>query len=316
MRVLVLLCLILAASHAVAQDYPTRPITLIVAFPAGGSVDVVAREIRVRLGSALGQSVVVDNRAGAGGTIGTTAAARAAPDGYTLLLGTTSALGVSPAIYKNLQYDPLTSFSPIIEVTRGPFILSVRESLPVTNVAQLLDYARKSGGKVDSGSAGIGTVHHLAGVMLIEASGIEMVHVPYKGGAPAWLGLIAGDIDVLFDSMPGPLLYPGKARPLAIAGPKRLAGLPEIPTFAEAGLPGVEAVFFWAMLAPAGTPPRIVAKLNAALGQVLRDPALQAEFAKQSMDATPGTPEAVAEFMARELPRWRKVVQAAGVTPE
>ena len=315
-RLLLAACLIGTASLSIAQSYPSRPVTLIVPFAAGGSIDVVARQIAGRLGSITGQSVLVDNKVGAGGTIGTGLAARAAPDGYTILLGTTGALGVSPAMYKNLPYDPIKSFVPIIEVTRGPFVLTVRNSLPVHNLAEFLDYARKNRGKLNFGSAGIGSVHHLAGEMLKQASGIDMVHVPFKGSGPAWAALMSGDVDLLFDSMPGPLLYPGRVRPIAVAGPKRLPGLPEVPTFAEAGLPGVETVFFWVMLAPAGTPADIVATLNSALGQALRHPALQADFAKQSMDATPGTSAAIAEFMAREIPRWHKVVQAAGITAE
>ena len=315
-RLLLAACLIGITSLSIAQSYPSRPVTLIVPFAAGGSIDVVARQIAGRLGSIIGQSVIVDNKVGAGGTIGTGLAARAAPDGYTILLGTTGALGVSPAMYKNLPYDPIKSFVPIIEVTRGPFVLTVRNSLPVHNLAEFLDYARKNRGKLNFGSAGIGSVHHLAGEILKQASGIDMVHVPFKGSGPAWTALMSGDVDLLFDSMPGPLLYPGRVRPIAVAGPKRLPGLPDVPTFAEDGLPGVERVFFWAMLAPAGTPADIVATLNTALGQALRHPALQADFAKQSMDATPGTSAAIAEFMAREIPRWYRVVQGAGITAE
>ena len=258
----------------------------------------------------------MDNKVGAGGTIGSGLAARAAPDGYTMLLGTTGALGVSPAMYRNLPYDPIKSFVPVIEVTRGPFVLTVRNSLPVHNLAEFLDHARKNRGKLNFGSAGIGSVHHLAAEILKQVTEIEMVHVPYKGGGQAWPALLSGDVDLLFDSMPGPLLYPGRVRPIAVAGPKRLPGLPDVPTFAEEGLPGVETVFFWAMLVPAGTPADIVAKLNSALGQALRHPALQADFAKQSMDATPGTSGEIAEFMAREIPRWHKVVQGAGIKAE
>ena len=258
----------------------------------------------------------MDNKVGAGGTIGTGLAARAAADGYTMLLGTTSALGVSSAMYKNLPYDPIKSFVPVIEVTRGPFVLTVRNSLPVHNVAEFLDHARKNRGKLNFGSAGIGSVHHLAAEILKQATGIDMVHVPYKGSGPAYRAMMSGEVDLLFGSMPGPVLYPGRVRPIAVAGPKRLLGLPDVPTFAEEGVPGVEAVFFWAMLVPAGTPADIVAKLNSALGQALRNPALQADFAKQSMEATPGTSGEIAEFMAREIPRWHKLVQGVGIKAE
>ena len=315
-RLLAGLCAIAFSCSAVAQAFPSRPVTMIVPFPPGGSVDAVARQVASHLTGYLGQNVVVDNKAGAGGTIGSGIAAKAAPDGYTILLGTTSALGVSPALYKTVPYDSITSFVPIIEVTRGPFVLSVKNTLPVNTLKELVEYAKKNPGKLNSGSAGQGSVHHLALEMFKQAAGVDIVHIPFKGGAPAWTAVIAGDIDMLFDSMPGPLMFQGRAKPIAVAGPQRLPGLPGVPTFAEQGFPGVETVFFWAMLAPAGTPTEIVAKLNSALGQTLRDPAVKAEFAKQSMETSPGTAEEIARFMAAEIPRWRQAVQKAGLKPE
>ena len=315
-RCLLALVASFVAACAAAQGFPSKPVTMIVPFPPGGSVDAVARQVAAGLSKYLGQSVVVENKVGAGGTIGSGIAAHAAPDGYTILLGTTSALAVSPVTYKSVPYDSLKSFVPIIEVTRGPFVLSVKNSLPVNNVRELVDLARKNPGKLNSGSAGQGSVHHLALEMFKQAAGIDIVHVPYKGGAPAWTAVIAGDIDMLFDSMPGPYMFRGQAKPLAVAGPQRLPGLPNVPTFAESGFPGVETVFFWAMLAPAGTPPDVVAKLNNALGQALRDPAVKGEFAKQSMETTPGTSEEIARFMAQEIPRWREAVQKAGLKQE
>ena len=316
LRSLAVVAALVAGTQAFGQAYPFKPVTMIVPFPPGGSVDAVARQVAAALGQYLGQSVVVENKAGAGGTIGSGVAAHAAPDGYTILLGTTSALAVSPALYKTVPYDSLKSFVPIIEVTRGPFVLSVKNSLPVNNVRELVDMAKKNPGKLNSGSAGQGSVHHLALEMFKQSAGIDIVHVPYKGGAPAWTAVIAGEIDMLFDSMPGPYMFRGQAKPLAVAGPNRLPGLPTVPTFAEQGFPGVETVFFWALLAPAGTPPDIVAKLNAAAGQALRDPNVKAEFGKQSMETSPGTPEEIARFMAAEIPRWRQVVQKAGLKQE
>lgn len=299
-----------------AQAFPSKPVTMIVPFPPGGSVDAVARQVAAGLGQYLGHNVVVENKVGAGGTIGSGIAANAAPDGYTILLGTTSALGVSPALYKSVPYDALKSFVPIIEVTRGPFVLSVKNGLPVNDLKELVEYVKKNPGKLNAGSAGQGSVHHLALEIFKQAAGLDIVHVPFKGGAPAWTALIAGQVDMLFDSMPGPFMFQGRAKPLAVAGPQRLSGLPNVPTFAEQGYPAVETVFFWAMLAPAGTPPDVVAKLNAALGQTLRDPVVKAEFAKQSMETSPGTSEEIARFMAREIPRWRQAVQRAGLKPE
>jgi tripartite-type tricarboxylate transporter receptor subunit TctC len=315
-RAFAILAPLVLASTAGAQTYPSRPVTMVVPFAAGGSIDVVAREIAAGLTPKLGQTVLVDNKVGAGGTIGTGAVAKAAPDGYTILLGTTSALAVAPSLYKDVAYDSLTSFAPIIEVTRGPFVLTVKPSLPVTDVRQLVELAKKTPGKLNAGSAGIGSVHHLALEMFKQAAGVDIVHVPFRGSGPAWTALIGGEIDMLFDSMPGPLLYPGQVRPLAVAGPERLPGLPGVPTFAEAGVPNVSTVFFWVMLAPAGTPAPVVAKLNAALGATLRDPAIKEAFSKQSMETTPGTSDEITRFMAAEIPRWKAVVQKAGLKPE
>jgi tripartite-type tricarboxylate transporter receptor subunit TctC len=306
----------LVAGGALAQGYPSRPVTMIVPFPAGGSVDIVARQIAAGLGKYLGQNVIVDNKVGAGGTIGTGAAAKAAPDGYTILLGTTSALAVSPALYASVPYDPIKSFTPISEVTRGPFLVTVRDSLPVRDIRELIDYARKNPGKLNAGSAGNGSVHHLALEMFKQTAKLDIAHIPYKGGGPAWAGLLAGNIDLLFDSMPGPLPYGNRVRPLAIAGPQRLPGLPGVPTFAEVGLPEVSTVFFWAMVVPVGTPADVVTKLNQALVQALRDPAVRAEFEKQSMETSPSTPEEIAKFMAQQVPRWRDVVKKAGLKQE
>jgi tripartite-type tricarboxylate transporter receptor subunit TctC len=308
--------LTLAAGAALAQDYPNRPVTMIVPFPAGGSVDIVGRQIAAGLSRHLGQNVIVDNKVGAGGTIGTGAAAHAAPDGYTILLGTTSALAVSPALYAKVPYDPIKSFTPVIEVTRGPFLITVKKSLPVTNIREFIELARKNPGKLNCGSAGNGSVHHLALEMLKQAAKLDIAHVPYKGGGPAWTALLAGDIDCLFDSMPGPLPYGDRVRPLAIAGPSRLPGLPNVPTFAEVGLPQVSTTFFWAIVVPAGTPGDVVSKLNTALGQALRDPVVKAEFEKQSMETSPGTQEEIAKFMAQQVPMWREVVKKAGLKQE
>ena len=316
LRLLAALAACSIASLAFAQAFPAKPVTMIVPFPPGGSVDAVARQVAAGVGKYLGQSVVVENKVGAGGTIGSGIAAHAAPDGYTILLGTTSALAVSPVTYKSVPYDSLKSFVPIIEVTRGPFVLSVKNSLPVNNVKELVELAKKNPGKLNSGSAGQGSVHHLALEMFKQSAGLDIVHVPYKGGAPAWTALIAGDIDMLFDSMPGPYMFRGQAKPLAVAGPQRLSGLPNVPTFAEEGFPGVQTVFFWALLAPAGTPADIVGKLNSAAGQALRDPGVRAEFGKQSMETSPGTQEEIAKFMAQEIPRWREVVLKAGLKQE
>jgi tripartite-type tricarboxylate transporter receptor subunit TctC len=315
-RLLAFLAASAFSAVAAAQAFPSKPVTMIVPFPAGGSVDVVARQMAAKFTQTLGQNVLVDNKVGAGGTIGSGIAAKANPDGYTVLLGTTSAMGVSPALYKSVPYDPLKSFIPIIEVTRGPFLLTLKNDFPAKNLKELVALAKQNPGKFNSGSAGQGSVHHLALEMFKHAAGVDIVHVPFKGGGPAWTALLAGTIDMVFDSMPGPSLYPGRVNPIAIAGPSRLPGYPDVPTFAEQGYPGVETIFFWAMLAPAGTPPDVVAKLHAAFDQALRDPGLKADFAKQSMETTPGSQDDIAKFMAREIPRWREVVQRANLKAE
>lgn len=311
----ILLMLLLPAA-AFAQAFPVRPMTMVVPFPPGGSVDSVARRIAQAMGSALGQPMVVENRAGAGGTIGATHVAKSAPDGYTLMFATSSALAVSPALYRNLSYDPLKSFVAVCEITRGPFVLSVRTESPVRSAMQFIELARKDPGKLNYGSAGQGSAHHLAMETLKRAAAIQVVHVPYKGGAPAWTGLMGGEVDTLFDSMPGPLLYPGRVRPLAVTGPSRLKRLPDVPTFAELGIKGVDSVFFFGVVAPAGTPPDVVQRLNQAVHQALADPEVRQAFDSQSLDPSPGSPQQFGELLAQEVPRFRELVQQVGLKIE
>ncbi|HVL59470.1 MAG TPA: tripartite tricarboxylate transporter substrate binding protein [Burkholderiaceae bacterium] len=302
-------------SMAWAQEsYPSRPISMVVPFPPGGSVDAVARRVAQKMGALLGQPIVVENRAGAGGTIGSTHVAKSSPDGYTLMWATSSALAVSPALYKNLAYDPLTSFVPVIEICRGPFILSVRNTLPVKSAPELVELAKKSPGKLNYGSAGQGSAHHLATETFRQAAGVDIVHVPYKGGAPAWVALIGGEIDMLFDSMPGPLMNAGRARPIGVTGSQRLAKLPDVPTFAEQGIKGVDYVFFFGIVAPAGTPADVVAKLNRVARDALADPEVRATFDAQSLDPSPGSPQEFAALLAQEVPRFRELVKRVGLT--
>lgn len=324
MRIVRWMLMVLALSSALlstpmpaaAQSYPSRPIMMVVPFPPGGSVDSVARRISQTLASILGQPVLVENRAGAGGTIGAGFVAKAAPDGYTLMFATSSALAVSPALYKNLTYDPLKSFEPVVEITRGPFVLSVRNDLPVSTAAQFVALAKKEPGKLQYGSAGQGSAHHLAMETLKQATQIDVLHVPYKGGAPAWVALMGGEIDALFDSMPGPLMYPGRIKPLAVTGPKRLSRLPDVPTFAEQGIAGVDSVFFFGIVAPAGTPADIVMRLNQATHQALAEPEVRQAFDSQSLDPSPGTPQEFGALLDKEIPRFKELVKRVGLTLE
>jgi tripartite-type tricarboxylate transporter receptor subunit TctC len=299
-----------------AQAFPSRPITIVVPFAPGGGPDIVARKIAVKLAASLGTSVVVENRDGAGGRIGTASAARAPADGHTLLLGTSSGLALAPALYKDLPYDPEKAFAPIGLIVHGPLVLSVRSALPVTDIRSLLDYARQNPGKLNYGSAGVGSVHHVSGEMLRRALAIEMTHIPYKGGAPAWAAMSSGEVDLVIDAMFGgasQTLASGKARAIAITGDERLAALPSVRTFKEQGVQGMEVSFWWGMLAPRQTPAPVVSKINAALTSAVADPELKASFAALGLDLKSSTPEAFAKLISSEGGYWRTAVDSAKV---
>jgi tripartite-type tricarboxylate transporter receptor subunit TctC len=317
MRIL-LSVLLFAAGAASAQTYPSRAITLVNGFPPGGPTDLTLRQIAAKLSERLGQPTVIDNRAGASGTIAGTMVARAAPDGHTLMFGVAANLAVALATMKNPPYDPVTAFTPIIEVARGPYIWMVKPSVPAQNLKEFIAWAKANPGKANYGSPGQGSVHHLAGELFKRAAGIEMLHVPYKGGTTAYTALLGGEIDGMFDSMPAPLphIAGGKIRALGVTGPKRLQVLPEVPTLAEQGVAGVDVQFWWGFVGPAGLPKDIVAKLNAEIARALADPELKATFAKWNIDPSPGSPEAFGAFIAQEAKRWREAVALAGLKPE
>lgn len=305
-----------AAAPAFADGYPSRAVTIIVPFAAGGGPDLVGRRIGAKMSAVLGVPVVIDNRDGAGGRIGTAQAARAAPDGHTVLLGTSSALALAPALYSRLDYDPQQGFEPVGLIVKGPLVLSVRSSLPIADLDALLDYARKNPGKLNFGSAGIGSVHQLSVEMLKHVTHVDMTHIPYKGGAPAWTALGSGEVDVVMDALFGgaqPSLAGGKARALAVTGPRRIPFLPQTPTFAERGVQGMDMGFWWGMVAPRGTPPDAIRRLNAALTTAMSDPDLKASFAALSLDLAPGTPDEFKQLLAHDAARWRTVVQSAKI---
>jgi tripartite-type tricarboxylate transporter receptor subunit TctC len=303
-----------------SQDYPNRRISLIVPFPAGSGPDVYARIIGEKLSQRLGQPVIIENRPGGGGSIGSRSVAKADPDGYTLLFGSTGSVLISPAVAKEAPFDPATAFAPIVQVLRGPFFLSVRSDLPIQTLAELIDYAKKNPGKLNYGTSGPGSLHHLSTEMLKQVAGIDMVHIPYPGGAQSWTALRSGIVDLIFDSMPGPIatLQAGKARALAVTGPKRLADLPgvalsRVPTFEEQGIKGVDVEFWFGILAPSGTPKPIVDKLNAELTAVINEPDVKARFAQQSLEVAAGPADAFDRFIAKEAGRWQRLVDSTGI---
>lgn len=306
---------LLTATSALGQAYPNKPVTILNGFPPGGATDLTLRQVSAKLSERLGQPVVIENRAGAAGTIAAAAVARAPADGHTLLFGVAANLAVAPATMKNPPYDPATAFTPIIEVARGPYVWMVKPDVPAKNLKEFMDWARKNAGKVNYGSPGQGSVHHLAGEMFKRAAGLEMLHVPYKGGSTAYTAMLGGEIDAMFDSMPAPMAHfqSGRIRPIAVTGGKRLAALPGVATLAEQGVNGIDVHFWWGFVGPAGLPRDIVAKLNAEVARALGDAELKGTFAKWNIEPSPGTPEAFGAYIAQESKRWRDFIASAGL---
>ena len=305
-----------AAPAAQAQDYPSRQITLIAPWPAGGAVDALCRAIAPPLSERMGRSVVVENRPGAGSVIGTAAGAKASPDGYTLVMAGSGSLAISPTLYKKLPYEPSKDFAPIALVAKIPFFLVVNPSLPVRSVAELVKYAKDNPGKLSFASGGPGSPHHLYAELLKSMTGIEMTHIPYKGSAPALTDVIAGHVPMLFsDPVPSlPQIREGKVRALGVTTAARSPSAPEIPPIAEVGVPGFDVAGWGMITAPAGTPKEIVAKLNAAMKSVAALPDVQQQIIKLGMIPGGGaSPEELQAFIDSEMPRWGKIVQQAGL---
>jgi len=304
-----------STSLALAQSYPDRPIRIIVPFAAGGGSDVVARAVAPKLTDKLGQSVVVENRTGAGGSLGATVVARAPADGYTLLLGSSSEIAQYPNVAANVPYDPQRDFAPIALLATVPYVLTVIETLPVKSVPELLDLARRNPGQLNYGSAGPGSGTHLAMALLTWMTGTTMTHVPYRGSAPVVADLIAGNLQLAIPTMSAVLPHAGggKLRLLAVSTAKRAVALPDLPTIAESGVAGYATGLWTGLLAPANTPPAIVARLNAAAAEALASPDLKEILLRQGAEQTGGTPEQFAEEIKRELALWREQVRQTGI---
>lgn len=312
----------LSASLVWAEPaYPSKPIRIIVPFTPGGSPDVLARTIGQKITESTGAAVVIENVPGAGGTIGADRASKAAPDGYTLLMGHVGTLAVAPSVYPNLPYDPIKSFAPVAWVAKVPNVLVVHPSVPATNVAELVKYLKANPGKVNYGSGGNGSAAHLAMEYFKLSTQTFVVHVPYRGTAPSVTDAVAGQIQMVFTGAPAliPMVKAGKLRAIAVSSPKRLDSLPDVPTVAESGvkgLEGFEADQWYGLVAPAGTPAAVVQKLNQVVNANLSTPEMVARLKTEGATATPTTPEAFGQLIQREIKRWRPVVLNAKITAD
>ena len=307
---------LLGSGAAMAQAYPSKPVTIVVPFAAGGTTDILARIIGQALTAELGQSVVVDNRAGAGGNIGGQAAAKATPDGHTLFMGTVGTHAINASLYKKMPFDPVKDFAPLTRVANVPNLLVANPAQPYKSVKDLIAYAKANPGKVNFGSSGNGSSIHLSGELFKSLAKVDMQHVPYKGSAPAVTDLLGNQIGIMFDNMPSAIQHvrSGKLAPLAVTTAKRSPELPNVPTIAEAGVPGYEATSWFGMFAPAGTPAPVLAKLNAAIVKVLAQPDVKKKINEQGAEVYSETPEQFAAFIQAESVKWGKVVKESGAS--
>lgn len=300
------------------SQYPIKPIRMIVPSAPGSGPDIMARAIGQKLTESLGQPVVIDNRPGAGGIIGSEAAAKSPPDGYTLIMSNAGAHAVNASLYAKLPYDPVRDFAPVTLVAMAPNILIVHPALPVRSVKELIVLAKAKPGELTFGSGGNGSTAHLSGEMFKTMAGINIVHVPFKGSPAAVIGVISGQIAMAFPNIPPalPHVRSGKLKALAVTTAKRSAAVPELPTVAEAGLPGYEATAWFGVLAPAATPPQIIAKLNAAIVKSLRTREMQERLAAEGTEPVGNTPEQFAQTVRNDIAKWAKVVKSSGARPE
>jgi tripartite-type tricarboxylate transporter receptor subunit TctC len=304
----------LLASAASYAQYPSKPVRFIVPFPAGGPLDIVARSIGQDLNKAWGQPVLVDNRPGAGGNIGADMVAKAPPDGYTILMGAVSTHAINVWLYKRLPYDPLKDFAPVTLVTSVPNVLVVHPSVPARNVRELIALAKARKGELNFASGSTGSAGHLAGELFKTMAGVDMVHIPYKGAAPAVADLLAGHVSLMFDNLASalPNIKAGRVRAIAVTTLKRSPFLPELPTISESGLRGFDVGTWFGVFAPAGTPREMVMRLNSDISRALRTPGMKERLAALGAEAMPDTPEAFAAFVKAEMSKYKQIVQASG----
>lgn len=309
----------LVAASAIAQaGYPDKPVRLVVPFPAGGAADIMARGLANRLGTELGQQVVIDNRGGAGGTAAAEAVVRSAPDGYTLFFGTMGTQAINPALYAKLRYDPIKDFAPVSLTHTTPRVLVVHSSVPAKNIRELIALAKSKPQTLSYGSAGSGSSSHMAGALFESVAGVDMLHVPYKGSAPLLVDLLAGRLSMTFDSYAvyEEHIKAGKVRALGVTSRTRMASLPNVPTIAESGLPGYEVANWLGVLAPAGTPREVIGTLNAAIVRSMATPALRQQLVGLGIEPTSGTPEDFSSLIRAEIPKWAEIVKKSGATAD
>ena len=307
--------LISSLTQGAAQEWPARPVTMVVPFTSGTTSDVVARALMDHLSKAIGQPIVIDNRGGAGGNIGAGMVAKAKPDGYTILLATTGPAATNKLMYKTMTFDPQRDFADIVLVGKAPVIIVARPNGPANSLQGLIGYAKANPDKVTAGFPGNGTLGHITGKLLQERSGIKFAETQYRGSTPIITDLLGGHIDIAMDSMAAyvPQVQDGKLRALAIASSRRFAGLPDVPTASEAGLPGFEASVWYAMLAPTGTPEPVIAKLNAATNDLLKTAQAKELFEKLGIDVAGGTPNDLRTFVSSEIEKWAPIIKSANI---
>jgi len=318
LKVLKLFALAAFAATAHAQGYPAKPLRMIVAYPPGGGTDIVGRMVAQRLGETLGQSVVVENRGGASGNIGTEIAAHAAPDGYTILMGNVAPNAINVSLFKDLPFDPVADFAPVSLVASTPNILVVHPSVPARTVKEVIALARAKPGTLNFASAGVGSSSHLAGELFRILAGAEIVHVPYKGAGPAMVDVLSGQVQLYFATMPAamPHVKSGKLVPIAVTSASRSQALPDLPTVAESGVRGYEASTWYGLLAPARAPDAAVARLHEGVVRILGEHALRERLAEQGFEPVGDSPREFAAYIKSEIAKWGKVVRDAGIRPE
>ena len=311
---IVLAGILVGLASVSAQTYPTHPITLVVPFPAGSTTDLVGRILADRLGDALGQRVVIDNRGGAGGVVGSEAVMRAEPDGYTLLMGTIGTHAINPYVYPKIAYDPVQDFSPIIQFGTAPNVLVVHPSLPVKTVKELIEYVRARPGQTNYASSGNGTSNHLSGAMFAAREGLKASHVPYRGGAQAITDLLRGEVQFMFyQYLPLlPHIAEGKLRAIAITSADRISALPDVPTMKQAGINDFEVSAWFAVYGPAKMPPALVEKLNTTIAGIMKSEATRKSLIEQGIDPVYGTPQDLLALTKSEMVRWQQAVEQAG----